>query len=419
MAAVALTAAALSCSYRSCHVAAGERLRPAQPPSSTCWRRRRRRWLWPSLQNGLTAAAAPAFRPVQARREGDRAGPSPSAAAAAAKEEEEEGQGRQPQGGAAGRPRRRPRQPRPPAAERVLGALLRGTSTPVGQYLAEPSSFLHRMDPRLKQAWLVALVVLPSRADLPIRIGVAVAVASLTVWALPPRVWRSQLGPLVLIIALLFFGTAFGSDGVPPVWQPRTPPAALEGLPELPKTGYQYVLFTFGPLLVTRRGLSFAASTSALSFTVLQSATLCLATTTSESLAASLRWFMRPLQLVGVPVDELSLVLLLGLRFTALVFEQVRSIVLGAVSRGVDWKALSPLETADVLVSLGARLFSNLFADAENIAQAMVARGFKGAKQHNVHLLVRFKLSFIDYLSLMLLVAFTLATVGVPQLPHL
>lgn len=57
----------------------------------------------------------------------------------------------------------------------------------------------------------------------------------------------------------------------------------------------------------------------------MQSANLCLTTTTPEELVASIRWFLQPLRLLRVNVAEIALTLLLSLRFTGLVFDEVRS----------------------------------------------------------------------------------------------
>lgn len=57
---------------------------------------------------------------------------------------------------------------------------------------------------------------------------------------------------------------------------------------------------------------------------MIQSANLCLTTTTPEELVASLRWFLQPLKLLRVNVAEVALTLLLSLRFTGLVFDEVR-----------------------------------------------------------------------------------------------
>lgn len=71
-----------------------------------------------------------------------------------------------------------------------------------------------------------------------------------------------------------------------------------------------------------------------------QSASLCLTTTPAEQLARGLKLWLSPLGLLGVPVAEISLTLLLSLRFLAVVFEEVRNLALGLAARNVQWKAM-------------------------------------------------------------------------------
>lgn len=166
-----------------------------------------------------------------------------------------------------------------------------------------------------------------------------------------------------------------GADGAPPLVQPRTVPSAMTGIPHLPASlqGYSYLIWKLGPLQFTRKGLSVASTAACLTFTVLQlllllpweitwllfdnsnkikqnsvikskdssfiwimspsflilqifqSASLCLTTTAPEQLAFALRWYLRPLMCIGVPVSEIILTLLLSLRFINLVFDEVRT----------------------------------------------------------------------------------------------
>ena len=53
-----------------------------------------------------------------------------------------------------------------------------------------------------------------------------------------------------------------------------------------------------------------------------------------------MRTWLTPLRLVGAPVEELSLTLLLSLRFLAVVFEEVRNLALGLAARNIQWRAL-------------------------------------------------------------------------------
>jgi general transcription factor 3C polypeptide 2 len=136
---------------------------------------------------------------------------------------------------------------------------------------------------------------------------------------LPARTWKPQLKPLLLLCAFIFFGTLLGADGIPPVVSMRT--HAMDGLaldPEL-LPGYSYVLANLGPLTITRKSLNLAISAACLTFSVIQAAALTLLTTTEESMALALGWFLHPLRVIGVPVKQLVFSLLLSLRFMSLV----------------------------------------------------------------------------------------------------
>lgn len=274
--------------------------------------------------------------------------------------------------------------------------------------MAEPRTFLHDLDPRVKQAWLVALVVLPAWSGASVRGAVAAVLVLLTIVSLPRRVWQDQLKRMLLLSGFLFVSLALGTDGVAPVVQPRRPPPLLEGLSPLPRPagGYSYVLFKWGWLQLTRRGVALAAASSLLSFIVLQSASLCMTTTQPEQQAAALRWALRPLRLVGAPVDEAVLTLLLSLRFVGLVFDEVRNLALGVVSRGVQWQSLKFFGTLDLFAVLVGRLFSNLSYSSEQISQAMVARGYRGKPEcHEIHMLTKLSMTAADWLGAAALVA--------------
>ncbi|KAH9683078.1 protein ABCI12 [Citrus sinensis] len=198
-----------------------------------------------------------------------------------------------------------------------------------------------------------------------------------------------------------------GSDGVPSLVQSRTPPSAITGLPNLPISlgGYSYLIMKLGPLQFTRKGLSVASTAACLTFTIFQSSSLCLATTTPEQLAFALRWFMLPLTYIGVPVAEIVLTLLLSLRFISLVFDEVRNVALGIVSRRINWRQLTMLETIDVFASYIRRIFKNIFSHAEQISQAMIVRGFRGdSSTHKIYSFSNSSIGVADFVSLFCLV---------------
>ena len=73
---------------------------------------------------------------------------------------------------------------------------------------------------------------------------------------------------------------------------------------------------------------------------MLQSASLCLTTTPAEEVAIGVGMLLSPLRLIGLPVSEISLMLLLSLRFLAIVFEEVRNLALGLAARNIQWRAM-------------------------------------------------------------------------------
>lgn len=275
------------------------------------------------------------------------------------------------------------------SADKVLRFISSATSSPICQFISSPSTFLHAVDPRIKLVWLLALIIIPARSHIVMRFGLVLYLAILSILVLPTHVWMDQLGRVSLLSGILFVMLGLGSDGAPPLVQLRTPPPTMMGMPSIPSSldGYSYLIIKLGIFQLTRKGLSVASTSACLTFTIFQSASLCLATTTSEQLASALRWFMLPLRHVGVPVSEIILTLLLSLRFINLVFDEVRNVALGIVSRRINWEKLTIMETVDVFFTYIRRIFDNIFSNAEQISQAMIVRGFRGdSDNHKIHL---------------------------------
>ncbi|KAK6913858.1 hypothetical protein RJ641_021179 [Dillenia turbinata] len=155
--------------------------------------------------------------------------------------------------------------------------------------------------------------------------------------------FQDQWGEFHCFQDFLFILSRLTADGAPPLVQSRTLPPAKMGLPNVRTSlnGYSYLIMKLGPLQLTRKGLSLASTSACLTFTIafgaiyvlidtLESnslvvgylhldkshlgASLCLATTTPEQLASALQWSLRPLSLVGAPLAEIILTLLLSLR---------------------------------------------------------------------------------------------------------
>ncbi|MEN9217328.1 MAG: energy-coupling factor transporter transmembrane protein EcfT, partial [Gloeomargarita sp. HHBFW_bins_162] len=115
-------------------------------------------------------------------------------------------------------------------------------------------------------------------------------------------------------------------------------------------------------------------------FTLVYATHLYLLTTPSEAIAAAMTWCLRPLQRWGLPVNELSLCLTLSLRFIPLVMEEVQNLVRSVQMRGIRWSKLKLRQLVRLWLLVAERLLLNLFLRAEQVATAMVVRGYHPAQ---------------------------------------
>jgi energy-coupling factor transport system permease protein len=254
-------------------------------------------------------------------------------------------------------------------------------SLPLGLYLEQPVTWLHHLDSRVKFIWLMSFLVAPLLANPYWRLALVALLILLTLSAaIPLRVWRQQMGWLLMLSIFVFIVTAIAPDGYSLDTQPRLPPGQTFPQP----SDYHYIVWTAGPFTITRRSLDLAVRVSTLLFTVLYSSTLFLLTTAPEEITAGLESLMRPLRRLGVPVTEITLTLTLSLRFIPLVLEEVQNLVRSVYTRAINWKKLGIRKSLQVWLLIAERLLENLLLRAEQIASAMLVRGFTSPNEHRV-----------------------------------
>lgn len=291
-------------------------------------------------------------------------------------------------------------------------------SLPLGLYLEQPITWLHKLDPRVKMAWLISFLVAPILANPFWRLGIAAALIVVTITAsIPLRVWRQQMGWLLMLSFFVFLLTTIAPDGLPSNRQPRLPspdqdpafvqqptPTKSQVKPKqsAPSTQgrqpiatptnqnhlfdseYHYVLFQQGPIKITRKSLELAVSVSTLLFTLIYSTNLYLLTTAPEEITAGIESWMAPLRVFKWPVTEIALTLTLSLRFIPLVLEEVQNLVRSVWTRAINWKKLGVRKSLQVWLMVAERLLENLLLRSEQIASAMTVRGFTSPDKHRV-----------------------------------
>jgi energy-coupling factor transport system permease protein len=271
---------------------------------------------------------------------------------------------------------------------------------PIGLYLENPVTWLHRLDPRVKMLWLMGFLLTPLLASAMWRLVLVALLIALTILArIPLRVWRQQLGWLSFLAIAVFALTAMSPDGLAVDYQARRPGLTIAPLASSktapkttrqtpatlpPATDYSYVLIDKGPIKVTRRSLDVAIRFSTLIFTLLHSTNLYLLTTAPEEISAGLEDVMSPLRKVGVPVTELALTLTLALRYIPLVLEEIQNLGRSIWTRAIDWKKLGLRRSLQVWLVVAERFLDNLLLRAAQAASAMQIRGFTSPNHHRV-----------------------------------
>jgi energy-coupling factor transport system permease protein len=255
-------------------------------------------------------------------------------------------------------------------------------SLPLGLYLEQPLTWLHHIDSRVKLIWLMSFLAAPILADPIWRLSMVAFLILITITAqIPLRVWKQQMGWLLLISCFAFLLVSISADGLAVSHQPRLPDLQVV-LPQ--PTAYSYIITKVGVLTITRRSLDLAIRVSTLFFTVVYSTNLFLLTTAPEEITAGIEDMLKPLRRFHLPVTEIALTLTLALRFIPLVLEEVQNLVRSVTTRAINWKKLGVKKSLQIWLLVAERLLENLLMRSAQIASAMTVRGFTSPDQHQM-----------------------------------
>jgi energy-coupling factor transport system permease protein len=275
-------------------------------------------------------------------------------------------------------------------------------SLPLGLYLDAPQTWLHKLDSRVKLIWLLSFLTSYVFANNYWRVLLVLMLIVFTLIAkIPLRVWRQQMGWLLVLSIMVFAIISISPDGMSIDYQPRLPaseqvlspapvPSVKSGngnksiLPANSQKKYKYILFHQGPVKISRRSLSLATSLGTIVFTLIYSSNLYLLTTAPEEITSSIESLMQPLKKLHIPVTEITLTLTLSLRFIPLVLEEIQNLIRSVMTRAINWKKLGLKGGIRVWLIVMERLLENLLLRAEQIANAMSVRGFTSPNEHQV-----------------------------------
>lgn len=223
----------------------------------------------------------------------------------------------------------------------------------LGQYIPA-SSFVHKLDPRLK---LIACVVYAICA---LSIGNAYqlmwcaisVIAILLASRISCREFCSAFKPVMTITLTVTLFNAF-----------------------LLHTGDP--ILTFGVITLTKQGIYTALLYGIRLSCVLALGEILLMTTTQMQLADAFVALFSPFARIGFPAREMSMICSLMFRFIPVLAQDISSIIDAQVSRGAQLSSKNPLKRIAYIPSVVVALMASSARHAQDLARALDARGWR------------------------------------------
>lgn len=235
-------------------------------------------------------------------------------------------------------------------------------SITLGQYLPG-ESLVHRLSPRLKILDLVIILVLlftlQSFAGLLVLLGIALFLYILA--EIPFRYILKGMRPILFIVLFALLVYFFF-------------------------TGGGVVLFRLGFITIESEGVRQGTFIVTRLVILIMFSLLLTLTTSPLSLTNGMGFYLKPLRYVGLPTEEVAMIMAVAMRFIPTLMEESQRLMRAQVARGADFESGSFFQRAKNLVPLIVPLFISAFRRADDLALAMEARGYRiGAKRSSLY----------------------------------
>ena len=139
--------------------------------------------------------------------------------------------------------------------------------------------------------------------------------------------------------------------------------------------------------------------------------TVLTATTKPLDLTLGIEKLLKPFEKIGVPAHIIAMMISIALRFIPTLIEETQRIMNAQASRGVDLENGSIKEKIMAILSLIVPLFVSAFDRADQLANAMEARGYDPSRKRTRYKVL--KMQTIDYASMILSVFVLYACIGI------
>jgi energy-coupling factor transport system permease protein len=182
----------------------------------------------------------------------------------------------------------------------------------------------------------------------------------------PPGTFLGFLRPVAFIVALtVLFQVLFSREGE--------------------------TLFDWGLLEVHEGGLAGGLFLALRILLLVSTAGLLTATTAPVALTDGIEDLLSPLKRLRFPAHELAMMTTIALRFIPTLHEEAQKITRAQAARGVDFSQGGPIRRARAMLPVLVPLTVGAFRRADELAEAMESRGYRGGEGRSRYRAPRFR----------------------------
>lgn len=145
-------------------------------------------------------------------------------------------------------------------------------------------------------------------------------------------------------------------------------------------------LFRIGPLLITDDGIKFAILFASRFSLVILIGSIIVLTISQTRLTEACASIISPLRIIGLPSQEIALIMSLALRFLPTLAKEAESVALAQIARGGNIKDGSIKKRLQAITSLIVPGFASVIRHANTLGLALDSRCYvPGAKRTHLH----------------------------------
>lgn len=136
-------------------------------------------------------------------------------------------------------------------------------------------------------------------------------------------------------------------------------------------------LFSFWIFSVSKNGIIQGLKIALNVVLILLWVNILLSTTTPLKLMNAIRFYLTPLKWLKIPIDDLTLIISVSIQFIPILFEEAQSIKKAQTARGAELESKNIFKKAGAVVPLVVPIFVSAFKRADELSQALEARGYE------------------------------------------